>query len=100
MAKYKRELNENGHQVSRDRHLRRFLKRILYFKPTTFIGTVVLTAIITAIVQKGMERPKNKFHHKPKNPIVQRQSGTNYGAPCSNCGSPVKVNQVLVNAEN
>ena len=90
MAKHKQNSKEAKVRAFRRNHLCRFLKRVIYFKPTTFIGTVVLTAIITALVQKGMTKPK-EHHRRPQNSVVQVQSGTNYVAQCSGCGRRVNV---------
>ena len=73
--------------------MQRFIKRVLYFKPTTFIGTVVLTAVLTSWVQNLMSKPK--AHHKPrqKEAVVQQEelSGTNYVAVCSGCQDTAEV---------
>ena len=42
----------------------------------------------------GPEKPKEKPHHKPKNPVVQIQTGTNYVAQCSGCGEKISVKTI------
>ena len=77
----------------RNRFLR-FCKRVLYFKPTTFIGTVIATAVITAMIQNLMSKPKTT--HRPHLPeaVVQRieNTTTGYMASCYTCGTVVRSN--------
>ena len=45
--------------------LMRFIKRIVYYKPTTFIGTNLMVAFLTLLVQNTLSKPEATHHYPP-----------------------------------
>ena len=65
----KEEKKPTRRAVKKRNRFLRFLKKMVYYKPTTFIGTNLMVAGLTVFVQNAFSKPH--IHHKPdKAPIV------------------------------
>ena len=51
----------------------RFLQKLVYYKPTTFIGVTIMTAVLTALVQNAMLKPATLHKPRPKENVTERQ---------------------------
>lgn len=51
----------------------RFLQKLVYYKPTTFIGVTIMTAVLTALVQNAMLKPTTLHKPRHKENVTERQ---------------------------
>ena len=64
--------------IKRGNRFWRFFKKMIYYKPTTFIGTNLMVAALTVCVQNILNKPHT--HPKPKKePIVHQTNETHRG---------------------